>query len=91
MGTKMTLDKDQTALYRKTMDQAKSQLDGVDAEMEQELKKTRAILVELQESKKLLKQIYENAAVIIGVDAELKEEDAVETTVSKTSLLEGFQ
>ena len=38
----MTLDKDQTALYRKTMDQAKSQLESVDAEMEQELEKTRA-------------------------------------------------
>ena len=29
----MTLDKDQATLYRKTMDQAKSQLYGVDAEM----------------------------------------------------------
>jgi len=87
----MTLDKDQTALYRKTMDQAKSQLDGVDTEMEIELEKTKAILVKLQESKKLLKQIYENAAVIVGVDAELKEEDAIEKTVSKTSLLEGVQ
>ena len=87
----MTLDKDQTALYRKTMDQAKSQLDGVDTEMEIELEKTKAILVQLQESKKLLKQIYENAAVIVGVDAELKEEDTIEKTVSKTSLLEGVQ
>jgi hypothetical protein len=87
----MTLDKDQTALYRKTMDQAKSQLDGVDTEMEIELEKTKAILVQLQESKKLLKQIYENAAVIVGVDAELKEEDAIEKTFSKTSLLEGVQ
>lgn len=87
----MTLDKDQATLYRKTMDQAKSQLDGVDAEMERELEKTRALLVKLQESKKLLKQIYENAAVIIGVDAELKEEDKVETKVSKTSLLKDIQ
>ena len=87
----MTLDKDQTALYRKTMNQAKSQLDGVDTEMEIELEKTKAILVNLQESKKLLKQIYENAAVIVGVDAELKEEDAIETKVSKTALLEGVQ
>ena len=56
-----------------------------------ELEKTRALLVKLQESKKLLKQIYENAAVIIGVDAELKEEDKVETKVSKTSLLKDIQ
>ena len=87
----MTLDKEQTALYRKTMDQAKNQLDGVDSEMEEELEKARVALVDLQESKKLFKQIYESTAVILGVDAELKEEDSVETAVTKTALLEGFQ
>lgn len=90
MGTKMTLDKDQSTLYRKTMDQAKRQLEGVDAEMEQELENTRAALVKLQESKKLLKQIYESAALILGVAAELKEEDEGDTAVTKTSLLEGL-
>jgi len=87
----MTLDKEQTALYRKTMDQAKNQLDGVDSEMEEELEKTRAALVDLQETKKLIQKIYECTAVILGVDAELKEQDSVETTVTKTALLEGFQ
>jgi ElaB/YqjD/DUF883 family membrane-anchored ribosome-binding protein len=53
--TKMPLSKDQEDLYKKTMQEAKRQLEGVDALIEKELQKVRRRLAELQESKKSLK------------------------------------
>ena len=37
----MALTKEQEDLYKKTMDEAKRQLDGIDGEMEKELQKAR--------------------------------------------------
>ena len=49
------------------MDEAKSQLDGIDGEMEKELQKARERLAKLQESKKSFKQIYVGTAELLGV------------------------
>jgi hypothetical protein len=48
----MALSKEQEDLYKKTMQEAKRQLEGVDALIEKELQKVRERLSELQESKK---------------------------------------
>ena len=37
----MSLTKEQEDLYKKTMNEAKTQLDGIDGEMEKELQKAR--------------------------------------------------
>jgi uncharacterized membrane-anchored protein YhcB (DUF1043 family) len=67
----MPLTKEQEELYKKTMDEAKLQFENIDAEMEQEIQKTREILANLQSSKKHFQQIYEATAKLLGIEVEL--------------------
>jgi len=71
----MPLTKEQEDLYRKTMQEAKTQYENIDAEMEQEIQKTREILAKLQASKKHFQQIYQATANLLGIEVELGEED----------------
>ncbi len=71
----MPLTKEQEDLYRKTMQEAKTQYENIDAEMEQEIQKTREILAKLQASKKHFQQIYQATANLLGIEVELEEED----------------
>ena len=70
----MALTKDQEDLYRKTMEEAKAQLDTIDEEMEKEIQKARERLAKLQESKRSFRQLYEGAAQLLGVKVDLDEE-----------------
>ena len=76
----MALPKDLEDLYRKTMEEVKKQLDGIDSQVEQELQKVRDRLAQLQESKKSLKMIYEGTAKLLGIEAELDEEPSAEAS-----------
>ncbi len=67
----MALTKDQEDLYRKTMEEAKAQLDTIDEEMEKEIQKARERLAKLQESKRSFRQLYEGAAQLLGVKVDL--------------------
>ncbi len=71
----MPLSKEQEELYKKTMQEAKRQLESVDALIEKELQKVREKLAELQESKKSFRMIYEGTAKLLGVESELEEEE----------------
>lgn len=71
----MSLSKEQEELYKKTMEQAKNQLDGIDDEMEKELQKARERLAKLQESKKSFKQIYVGTAELLGLKVDIEDED----------------
>ncbi len=71
----MALTKEQEDLYKKTMDEAKRQLDGIDGEMEKELQKARERLAKLQESKKSFRQIYIGTAELLGIEVELDDEE----------------
>jgi ElaB/YqjD/DUF883 family membrane-anchored ribosome-binding protein len=71
----MPLTKEQEDLYKKTMNEAKTQLDGIDGEMEKELQKARERLAKLQESKKSFKQIYVGTAELLGIEVEIEEDD----------------
>jgi len=71
----MSLTKEQEDLYKKTMNEAKTQLDGIDGEMEKELQKARERLAKLQESKKSFKQIYLGTAELLGVEVEIEDND----------------
>ena len=66
----MALTKEQEELYRKTMEEAKAQLETIDDEMEKEIKKARERLAKLQESKRSFRQLYEGAARLLGVKVE---------------------
>ena len=68
----MPLTKEQEELYKKTMEEAKVQFENIDAEMEQEIQKTREILANLQASKKHFQQIYEATANLLGIEVELE-------------------
>jgi len=75
----MPLTKEQEDLYKKTMEEAKTQFENIDAEMEQEIQKTREILANLQASKKHFQQIYEATANLLGVKVELSNDDQNES------------
>jgi hypothetical protein len=80
----MSLNKEQEELYKRTMDEVKRQLDGIDAQVEQELQKVRERLAHLQESKKSLKMVFEGTAKLLGIEPELDEEPGAESaTVTK--------
>jgi ElaB/YqjD/DUF883 family membrane-anchored ribosome-binding protein len=70
----MSLSKEQEELYKKTMDEAKKQLEGIDGEMEKELQKARERLAKLQESKKSFRQVYVGTAELLGVEVEIEED-----------------
>jgi hypothetical protein len=71
----MALTKEQEDLYKKTMDEAKTQFENIDAEMEQEIQKTREILANLQASKKHFQQIYQATANLLGIEVEISDND----------------
>lgn len=71
----MALSKQQEELYRKTMEEAKSQLESIDDEMEKELQRARERLAKLQESKQSFRQLYEGAARLLGIEVEREEEE----------------
>jgi ElaB/YqjD/DUF883 family membrane-anchored ribosome-binding protein len=72
---KMSLSKEQEDLYRKTMDEAKRQLDGIDSMVEKELQKVREKLADLQQAKKSFKMIYEGTAKLLGIETEADEDE----------------
>ena len=80
----MALTKEQEELYKKTMDEAKTQFENIDAEMEQEIQKTREILANLQASKKHFQQIYQATANLLGVEVEISDNDQDESLGDST-------
>lgn len=81
----MALSKEQEDLYRKTMEEAKGQLETIDDEMEKEIQKARERLAKLQESKRSFRQLYEGAARLLGVKIE-EEDDNEQTSGLKDEL-----
>ncbi len=82
----MSLNKDQEDLYKKTMEEVKRQLDGIDEEVEKELQKVRKRLAELQESKKSLKMVMEGTAKLLGIEIEPEEEEETDQTQSMAKM-----
>jgi len=87
----MALNKDQEDLYRKTMEEAKKQLDGIDDEMEKELQKTREKLAKLQDSKNSFRQIYLGLADLLGEEVEIDSEEDEGSSDEKSPSLAGMQ
>lgn len=79
----MALNKEQEDLYRKTMEEAKAQLETIDEEMEKEIQKAREKLANLQDSKRSFRQLYEGAARLLGIKVEV-EEDNIEVDAKDT-------
>ena len=71
----MALSKEQEDLYRKTMEEAKAQLETIDDEMEKEIQRARERLAKLQDSKRSFRQLYEGAARLLDVKIESDDQD----------------
>jgi len=78
----MGISKDQEELYKKTLEDVRSQLSDIDAEVEKELQRVRQTLAQLQEQKKSLKMVYQGIAKLLGIESDL-EDDSTETTIPK--------
>jgi len=78
----MGISKDQEELYKKTLEDVRSQLSDIDAEVEKELQRVRQTLAQLQEHKKSLKMVYQGIAKLLGIESDL-EDDSTETTIPK--------
>ncbi len=85
----MALNKEQEETYKKAMNEAKKELDGVDSKMQEEIQKARQKLADLQESKKHYRQIYEGTALLLGLEVEPEEESELPQAEQATEEKEG--
>lgn len=63
------------AFYESTLKEAKKQVEIIDAKIEEELARVKETINNLQEQKKAVRQIYDGAALILGVKNEFEEEE----------------
>jgi len=85
----MALNKEQEEIYKKAMNEAKKELDGVDSKMQEEIQSARQKLADLQESKKHYRQIYEGTALLLGIEVEPEEESELSQAEQTTEEKEG--
>lgn len=85
----MALNKEQEDLYRKTMEEAKAQLETIDDEMEKEIQRARERLAKLQDSKRSFRQLYEGAARLLNVKIESESQDREVKQVTAEAESEG--
>ncbi|MGQ9801737.1 MAG: hypothetical protein ACUVRL_08755 [Candidatus Saccharicenans sp.] len=78
----MSISKEQEELYKKTLEDVRTQLAAIDGEVEKELQRVRQTLAKLQEQKKSLKMVYEGIAKLLGIESDL-EEDTTDTSIPK--------
>jgi len=71
----MAVSEEKEELYKRMMEDAKSQLKDIDNQMQQEIQKIRKKLAELQAAKKNFKQVYDGAAKILGIRTEIEDEE----------------
>jgi sulfur transfer protein SufE len=79
----VALNTEQEALYKKTMQEVRKQLAGLDAQIEKELQLVREKLAALQEQKKTYRLILEGTAKLLGLEMELEEEEEKITDMPK--------
>lgn len=69
------LTEEQKLKYEQTRQMAKTELDQIDKEIELELAKVKEKLLELQQAKKAIKQIYDGACARLGIKSALEMKD----------------
>ncbi len=69
------LSEEQKIRYEQTRQMAKSELDQIDKEIEAELAKVKEKLLELQQAKKAIKQIYDGACARLGIKGSVELKD----------------
>lgn len=66
---------DPTEFYQKTLKESRRQIEIIDAKIEEELARVKETINSLQEQKKAVRQIYDGAALILGVPNEFEAEE----------------
>jgi hypothetical protein len=64
--------------FENTLEEAKKQIEIIDAKIEEELARVKETINQLQEDKKALRQIYDGAALMLGTKNEFEGEDEAE-------------
>ncbi len=60
--------------FESTLNEAKRQMEIIDAKIEEELARVKETINQLQEDKKAVRQIYDGAAQMLGVKNEFEDE-----------------
>jgi hypothetical protein len=66
------LTEDQKLKYENTRQMAKSELDQIERDIENELARVKEKLLELQQAKKAVKQIYDGCCIRLGLRSTLE-------------------
>lgn len=69
------LNEDANAFFEKTLREAKKHIEIIDARIEEELARVKDTINTLQQQKKAVRQIYDGAALIMGVKNEFEEDE----------------
>ncbi len=69
------LPKEMEEFYKKTLEETRKQIKDIDKQIEEEMAKLRQKLMELNNQKKAIRQIYDGAAALLGVPNEFEEEE----------------
>ncbi len=77
------LTEEQKLKYEQTRQMAKVELDQIDKEIETELAKVKEKLLELQQAKKAIKQIYDGSCARLGIKSALEMKDINLADLSK--------
>jgi len=69
------LNGDSSAFYEATLRESKKQVEIIDARIDEEVARFKEIIDKLKEQKKAVRQIYDGAALVLGVKNEFEEEE----------------
>jgi hypothetical protein len=74
-----TFGEDNREFYETTLNEAKKQIEIIDAKIEEELARVKETINQLQEDKKAVRQIYDGAALMLGIKNEFDDVEQGDT------------
>jgi len=77
----MALSKDQTELYRRTLEMTRRQIAELDAQIEEELSRAKERLAGLQSARDAARQIYDGACKMLGIENDLENDADAEPEI----------
>lgn len=69
----MSITDEQRKLYEKVLAETRGEMDDLDRQIEEELRKVKERLAELQNAKKASRQTYEAACIRLGIPNDLED------------------
>lgn len=70
----MSLTDEQRKLYEKVIAETRVEIDDIDRQIEEELRKVKDRIAELQDAKKTSRQTYDAACIRLGIPNDLEAE-----------------